>query len=169
MALADLDVPKLPTRLARVMQWLRLLLGGQPEAVQVAALPWRRAPDGRLEVLLATSRGSGRWVLPKGWPHKKTTLSGSALQEAWEETGVRGTVAAVAIGSYRYDKALDNGLARRVRVHVFPLQVSQQHDAWPEAGERTIRWFDPAVAAGLVQEPELAALLRNTAVLDRLA
>ena len=87
MALADVTLPKLPTRFDRVLEKVRLLLGGKPEAVQVAALPWRRNAEGRVEILMATSRDTGRWVLPKGWPHKKLSLAGSAAQEAWEETG----------------------------------------------------------------------------------
>ena len=34
---------------------------------QVGALVWRMA-DGVLEVLLITSRDTGRWIIPKGWP-----------------------------------------------------------------------------------------------------
>jgi 8-oxo-dGTP pyrophosphatase MutT (NUDIX family) len=36
-----------------------------PEAAQVAALCWRMH-KGRVQVLLVTSRDTGRWVLPKG-------------------------------------------------------------------------------------------------------
>ena len=27
-----------------------------------------RVVDGQVQVLLITSRGTGRWILPKGWP-----------------------------------------------------------------------------------------------------
>jgi hypothetical protein len=36
--------------------------------MQFAVLPWRRT-DG-LEIMLVSSRETGRWVLPKGWPMK---------------------------------------------------------------------------------------------------
>jgi hypothetical protein len=36
--------------------------------LQFAVLPWRRAE--RLEIMLVSSRETGRWVLPKGWPMK---------------------------------------------------------------------------------------------------
>ena len=39
------------------------------KARQFAALPWRDAGHG-IEVLLISSRGTGRWVIPKGWPIK---------------------------------------------------------------------------------------------------
>ena len=34
---------------------------------QFAALCWR-VMDGKVQILLITSRGSGRWIVPKGWP-----------------------------------------------------------------------------------------------------
>jgi 8-oxo-dGTP pyrophosphatase MutT (NUDIX family) len=37
---------------------------------QYAALPYREAKKGRIEVLLITSHGAGRWLIPKGWPMK---------------------------------------------------------------------------------------------------
>ena len=36
--------------------------------VQIAALPYRL--EGELHILLVTSRDTGRWVIPKGWPMK---------------------------------------------------------------------------------------------------
>lgn len=42
---------------------------GQP-IEQVAALPYRFSTAGELEVLLLTSRGTGRFIVPKGWPMK---------------------------------------------------------------------------------------------------
>jgi len=44
--------------------------------IQYAALPYRRRADARTQVMLMTSRESGRWVIPKGWP-KKTTIASS--------------------------------------------------------------------------------------------
>jgi 8-oxo-dGTP pyrophosphatase MutT (NUDIX family) len=35
--------------------------------LQFAALPYRRRAGAILEVMLITSRDSGRWVIPKGW------------------------------------------------------------------------------------------------------
>jgi 8-oxo-dGTP pyrophosphatase MutT (NUDIX family) len=169
MALAEISQSKLSTRIDRVMEKVRLLLGGKPAAVQVAALPWRRNAEGRVEVLMATSRDTGRWVLPKGWPHKKLSLADSAAQEAWEETGFTGIIGERALGSFSYLKGLDSGFQRRVRVHVFPLRVEMQEETWPEQGQRSLRWFEPEEAARLVHEPELSALLRNKTVFERLA
>jgi 8-oxo-dGTP pyrophosphatase MutT (NUDIX family) len=125
--------------------------------VQYGCLPWRR-DDGRLEVMLITSRGTGRWVLPKGWPMIGASGVESAVQEALEEAGVRGE-ASGAIGRYPYDKVLKDGSVRRLEVEVYPLAVSEELADWKERGERVRRWFAPAEAAALVNEYELAELI----------
>ena len=37
---------------------------------QVAALPLRLSKNGSVEILLVTSRDTGRWIIPKGWTSK---------------------------------------------------------------------------------------------------
>ena len=129
-------------------------------ALQYAALPMRRV-NGRLEVMLITSRETRRWVVPKGWPMEGLSAAEAAAREAYEEAGVEGTVATSPLGHYHYDKRLKNGGRRRCRGDVFALEISEELDTWPEAGQRGRRWFDPAGAALAVEEPDLAELLRK--------
>ena len=84
--------------------------------VQYACLPWR-LDGGRLKVMLITSRGTGRWVLPKGWPMIGVSGVESAVQEALEEAGVVGE-AGEALGRYSYDKVLKDGSVRTLEVEV---------------------------------------------------
>ena len=51
---------------------------------QFAALCYR-IKRGKVQILLVTSRGSRRWIVPKGWPIEGKTPAASALREAWEE------------------------------------------------------------------------------------
>ena len=125
---------------------------------QFAALPWRKT-DGVVEVLMITSRDTGRWVIPKGWPMKKLGPHRAAAQEAFEEAGVTGLPLRKSIGVYHYDKRLRTGRSQHVRVFVFPLAVAAEHDDWPEKGQRERRWISPGEAAALVDEPELRRLL----------
>ena len=127
---------------------------------QCAALPLRRV-NGRLEVLLVTSRETKRWVIPKGWLIAGLTAAQSAAREAHEEAGVEGRIAPAPLGSFVYEKRLKDGVLRPVRVEVFRLDVEAELDAWPEAVERSRRWMAPAEAAMLVAEPELAVLLQG--------
>jgi 8-oxo-dGTP pyrophosphatase MutT (NUDIX family) len=126
---------------------------------QYAALPWRRNDEGVLEVLLITSRDTGRWVIPKGWPMKKYGPHRCAAQEAFEEAGVTGLALRKAVGVYHYDKRLQTGRSQHVRVFVFPMAVGEIREQWPEMGQRERRWMTPQEASGAVDEPELRQIL----------
>lgn len=142
------------------------MLGGTPAHVQSAALPWRMGKDG-VEVLLVTSRETGRWILPKGWPEKGETLSFAARREAYEEAGIRGRIADTSLGIYYYTKAAASGLARRCEVHVFALEVDKAEKRWPEKQERHRCWLPPSEAAKRVGEPALAEMLNDFSVNPR--
>ena len=128
--------------------------------VQYAALPYRRGAHSRTQVMLVTSRETGRWIIPKGWPKKRKAPYTSAAREALEEAGVVGEVGRNPIGSYSYKKRLKNGAVVACEVQVFPLEVKSQQKRWPEKGERELRWFSPTDAAKAVQEPVLRHIIR---------
>ncbi|MEM9579814.1 MAG: NUDIX hydrolase [Pseudomonadota bacterium] len=132
----------------------------RPPRLQVGALCCRQQ-DGEMHVLLVTSRDTGRWIIPKGWPIDGKTASAAALQEAWEEAGVRrGRARPEAVGSYRYDKRLKYGLSVPVETLVFQVAVDEMRDDFPEAQARQRKWTRPGEAANMVQEPELQHILR---------
>jgi 8-oxo-dGTP pyrophosphatase MutT (NUDIX family) len=91
---------------------------------QIAALPLCFAPAGGLEVFLVTSRGSGRWIIPKGNPIKGPSPADVAAQEALEEAGLVGRVSPKCIGSFAFERP------RRVSskpcmIDVYPLFVEK--------------------------------------------
>ena len=133
----------------------------RPKRLQIAALCYRETGP-RKEVLLITSRGTGRWILPKGWPINGLDAGQAALQEAWEEAGVRkGSVESRAIGTYTYDKALDEGWSIEIETLVYPVEVEAIREKFPEAHQRKRTWVDPSEAANMVREPELQSILRD--------
>lgn len=133
----------------------------RPHRVQCAALCTRDTDVGR-EVLLITSRGSGRWIIPKGWPIDGLDGAGTAQQEAWEEAGVRAkSVEPKPVGQFSYDKILKHGLAQPVVTSVYHVHVAELADNFPEVHQRKRRWMSPNSAAKRVREPELQHLLRN--------
>ena len=69
--------------------------GTEEPKLQFAVLPWRRAA--RLEIMLVSSRETGRWVLPKGWPMKGIKPHKTAAREALEEAGILGKVAKTSL------------------------------------------------------------------------
>ena len=131
----------------------------RPKRVQVAALCVKNTEDGK-KVLLITSRDTGRWILPKGWPVEGKDGPGSALQEAWEEAGVsKADIEDEPMGYYEYDKGLDNGASVPVETLVYLTRVKDLEKSYPEVDERKRQWFSPSEAANLVDEPELKAIL----------
>jgi 8-oxo-dGTP pyrophosphatase MutT (NUDIX family) len=129
--------------------------------LQYAALPWRRAPHGAVEVMLITSRDTGRWVIPKGWPVPGKSPCDSAALEAREEGGLVGPIGEAAIGRYGYDKRLPDGTAVACTVAVFALEVERQMESWPEQEQRRTQWFDLEAAAQAVDEDELRDIIRR--------
>jgi 8-oxo-dGTP pyrophosphatase MutT (NUDIX family) len=129
--------------------------------IQYAALPYRRRDDARTQVMLVTSRESGRWVIPKGWPKKRQSPRASAAREAREEAGVVGEIGKDSIGSYSYKKRMKNGAVVACEVRVFPLKVKRQQKSWPERGQREIQWFSRAKAAKVVKERALSDIIRS--------
>ena len=123
--------------------------------------PTGRALDAPIEVMLVTSRGTGRWVLPKGNPGKRLSPHAAAAREAEEEAGVKGAVCPTPLGSYQYRKRLSTGAALLVDVDVFPFAVTAELASWTEQAQRERRWFSLADAAAAVDEPDLCELLRS--------
>lgn len=135
----------------------------RPRQYQVAALCYRDAGNGAGdEVLLITSRRSGRWILPKGWPIDGLQSHEAAAQEAWEEAGVRAkSDTAIPVGRFDYEKRIEQGYRAPVEAQVFKLRVDALADSYPEASERRRAWFHPLEAADLVKERGLAKILRQ--------
>ena len=137
-------------------------MSAQTHQIQYAALPFRRRGE-VIEVLLITSRDTGRWVIPKGWPIAGLSPPDAAAREAHEEAGLVGRIGAQTLGRYHYDKGLADGSSVSCVVEVFALEVERQLPSWPERDERRRRWFALQEAAAAVQEQELQALIRRLA------
>lgn len=128
---------------------------------QFGALVWRWRKD-KLQVLLIKSRRRKRWIIPKGWPMDGQTPVQAAAQEAWEEAGIKGRPAPICIGLYSYLKYPRNGEPPLpCVVAVFPLQARWEFDTYPEAAQRKRKWVSAKKASNMVDEPELAQLIRH--------
>lgn len=126
---------------------------------QYAAVCFRRAAGtGVFEVLLITTRGSGRWVIPKGSPMKGKTPREVAALEAFEEAGIKGKVGKKPLGRYSYVKRLDNGESVPCIVEVFTVETTSIAETFKEQGQRQTLWVRPTEAGGYVEEPELRGL-----------
>lgn len=114
---------------------------------------------GKPQVLIITSRGTGRWIIPKGWPMARKSPAQTAATEAWEEAGVEGRVHPLCLGIFSYTKAVDRKNALPYVVAVYGLRVKRLARSFPERGQRKRKWVTPRRAAQMVDEPELRQLL----------
>jgi len=141
-----------------LVERVRRLFGKAPCRLQVAALPWRKTETG-VEIMLITSRDTGRWVLPKGWPEGTEQLYDAAAREAGEEAGLSGAVAKREAGRYFYAKMLSSGEEVACEVLVYPLEVDSVAEKWKERRQRKRRWVAVAEAVRMLHEPDLCKLI----------
>ena len=119
---------------------------------QSGVIPYR-IESGALQVLLITSRGGKKWVIPKGLIEDGLTAQESAAKEALEEAGIEGDVEQRSIGHYTYRKW--GGLCN---VEVFPMKVNQVHRKWLEQF-RERRWQSIDDAVKRINQNDLNNLL----------
>ena len=137
---------------------LKLKTGKKTDVrTQFAALCYREGEEG-LEICLIKSRRTKRWIIPKGWPMHKQTPADAAATEAWEEAGLSGNAIDRCLGVYAYVKTMSTSLMP-VIVMVYPVEVTEEHDDWPERAERKRKWFKPKKAAKRLAEPELRRIV----------
>jgi 8-oxo-dGTP pyrophosphatase MutT (NUDIX family) len=127
---------------------------------QHGALCWRER-NGKVQVLLVTSRRTGRWVIPKGWPEAGEKPAATARREAAEEAGVDGKVVPTCLGVFSYVKHPDLHDALPCIVAVYPVKVRRLARNWPEKGERRRRWFSAKKAAAEIGEKELTRIIKG--------
>jgi len=124
---------------------------------QSAAVPFRMQ-NGRMQILLITSRSGKHWIVPKGIIEEWQSPEEAAMEEAFEEAGVKGTLMGDSIGKYEYRKW--GGICR---VGVFLMRVDEIYDEWPEAGLRERKWGGADKALDLIDNPDLREVVRLAA------
>lgn len=125
---------------------------------QVGALPVERDADGHWQVILITTRDSGRWSIPKGNVMKDLSPAEAAAQEAFEEGGLSGEIDEKPMGSYVFWKRR-SGHWELARVEVFLMDVRKQANEYKEKGLRKIERFSFDDAEDAILEPGLKSLI----------
>ncbi len=128
--------------------------------MQLAALCFRRVPGtDEIEILLITSRDTGRWVIPKGWPMEGRKPHKAAALEALQEAGVSGKVRKTPVGNYIYLKTMEDGDVAPCMVDVYQIEVLEQRQDFKEKGQRKLAWLSRDEAARRVREVQLKSLI----------
>jgi 8-oxo-dGTP pyrophosphatase MutT (NUDIX family) len=112
--------------------------------------------DGKLLLLLITSISKGNWIIPKGIIDDGFSPQESAMNEAYEEAGVRGQIDNKIIGAYNYHK-----WGGRCEVQVFAYAVTEMLDEWPEMHMRERAWFSKENAAEQIKNPDLRDVVQR--------
>ncbi|MEO1608431.1 MAG: NUDIX hydrolase [Pseudomonadota bacterium] len=123
---------------------------------QASALPYRVNADGKVEILLITSKRSGKWLIPKGHVEPQEELVEAAAREALEEAGVKGEISPHCLGSYIYKKG-----SKKYDVRVYPLEVKEQLDEWEEHKLRNRQWYQQAEAARIVKNADVGKIITS--------
>jgi 8-oxo-dGTP pyrophosphatase MutT (NUDIX family) len=129
--------------------------------MQFGAIPYRHV-DGEIVFLMITTKRTGKWIFPKGGKIAGLSPPENAAQEAYEEAGVRGKMGSAPLGHYASMKPRPGG-AIPVSIEMYPLEVSEQLDDWPEKGERKRHWVTLADARRLLSEPALVTMAEKIA------
>jgi 8-oxo-dGTP pyrophosphatase MutT (NUDIX family) len=108
------------------------------------------------KIVLITARGSGRWIIPKGYIEKGMSPAESAAKEAWEEAGIIGTVRHEEIGTYSYRRP--SGI---FSVKIYPLEVESLLEQWDEMHVRQRRLVTPGEAIEMIYHEELRILVTD--------
>ena len=130
---------------------------------QIAALPIRPSADGSPDVYLVTSRGSGRWIIPKGNTIRGLPPEEVAAREALEEAGLVGKVLPRLIGSFEFQR-IRNVAGETCLIDVYPMFVDRQLKVFDEMHERTVRLCNLETALAIVASKPLAAIIEQYAV-----
>jgi 8-oxo-dGTP pyrophosphatase MutT (NUDIX family) len=98
-------------------------------------IPFRRSGDS-VSLCLITAASSQSWGIPKGTIERGDSPQDTALQEAWEEAGLRGRILGDSLGSYEYEKG---GVLLTVAVYLMEVEIEAER--WEEQELRRRRWI----------------------------
>ena len=115
-----------------------------PRPQQAAVIPFRRSGNS-VSLCLITAAASRSWVIPKGTIERGSSPEETALQEAWEEAGLRGRIVGESLGRYEYEKA---GVLLTVAVYL--MEVESEAEQWEEQELRRRRWVTAHEASRLL-------------------
>ncbi|MDF7801240.1 NUDIX hydrolase [Pontiellaceae bacterium B1224] len=116
---------------------------------QYGVIPFVRK-NGQYKLVLVTSRTNGYWIFPKGNPVKGKDKYESAIQEAFEEAGVKGALKM----KHSYSVTIPRK-GSSVELELFPMEVSKLYQHWPEKKERKRRVVSLRKAEKLLSFDEL--------------
>ncbi len=131
--------------------------------IQSGVIPYR-IYQGKLEILVVSTRSGKRMVVPKGIIEPGLSAQESAIKEATEEAGITGTLHIKPLGTYEYPKW--GGLCQ---VLLYGMEVSSllPEEIWQES-QRSREWMSVSQARACLPEEMLHLLdeLKNLTMIN---
>jgi 8-oxo-dGTP pyrophosphatase MutT (NUDIX family) len=124
-----------------------------PQQVGVIAF---RVDAGKLDICVTYKPRNGAWGIPKGFVDPGESPPESALKEAHEESGLRGTLIGEPIGAYDYSK-----WGTTFTVAVYVMEVTDQDEHWEDELFRERHWLEPNDALRRLQAHPVLPLLKR--------
>ncbi|MFZ0318386.1 MAG: NUDIX domain-containing protein [Candidatus Sulfotelmatobacter sp.] len=116
-------------------------LGKMRECEQVAAVCYR-IRRGVIELLLVQTRGTGRWIFPKGSAEPGLTHAQAAAIEAFEEAGVHGRIEEAAFVRYMQRKCNSNRAGSSAKPQLVSAHLCEvRRLCSPKEPNRNRTWF----------------------------
>jgi phosphohistidine phosphatase len=122
---------------------------------QSGVIPFRIV-NSNIQILLITTNSCKHWTIPKGLIEDGMSSAESAVQEAYEEAGIRGDLHENSIGNYRYHK-----WGGTCEVEVFLMAVTLMLAHWPEEIFRERLWCSTEDAGAMVKHAGLRDILNQ--------
>jgi 8-oxo-dGTP diphosphatase len=119
-------------------------LGLSAKVRAAGGVPWRRAHDGRLEVLVVHRPKYDDWTFPKGKAEPGETDEQTALREVEEETGLR-----CELGRELPSRSYTDSKGRAKTVRYWEMTPTGGEDG-PQSEVDELRWLPPADAEELL-------------------
>jgi 8-oxo-dGTP pyrophosphatase MutT (NUDIX family) len=123
--------------------------------IQSGVIPYR-VNNGKVEILLITTRDFQHWVIPKGDIPNGMSPPDSAAKEAWEEAGIIGQVDANEVGTCKYRKQ-----GKIYCVKMYLLSVDMLSEDYPEASKRKRQWVEVNKAIRRIKFNSLKRILKG--------
>lgn len=120
---------------------------------QAGAVPYRLTSQA-IEVLLISTSSGKHLTIPKGIIDPGFSAAQTALNEAYEEAGIKGDLMLPPIGGYQVKKW--GGIWT---VTVYAMAVTRMLNRWPEDRVRRRAWVEIRRAARLVKHDGLADVI----------
>ncbi|MDC7226264.1 MAG: NUDIX domain-containing protein [Spirochaetales bacterium] len=122
---------------------------------EIGVIPYIERNNSFRFIIVTARKHPNRWIFPKGQPENDKHDREVAINEAFEEAGIIGTIKGKAI------KITHEKMGRRVEYKLYPFKISKICRRWPEKKVRKRRFIKPEKALKQLEKKTYAAALRE--------